>query len=295
MAPLYRKKIAVISNPVSGNEVKRRILYPVIEELKNKGIEIEHFVSERPNGAGEFVSTIINSKFDAVAVAGGDGTICEVANALIGSNIPMALIPTGTINLLARELGLTRDAEDLAKTIAKGPVRQIFPCYAGNRLFLVLASVGFDANVVNDVSLSLKYKLGLWAYVLSFITRWLTSPCSPMEIEINGEERTVSGIVVANGRYYAGPFYIVKNASVFVPNFHLCLFSGTSRWSLLTLFATIVLGKANVLHKLEVILSSSLTVVGPPGLPVQVDGDVVGRTPITITRSEENLHLIVPV
>ncbi|NQV57826.1 MAG: diacylglycerol kinase family lipid kinase [Rhodospirillales bacterium] len=294
MAQALRNKIAVISNPVSGCRASRRKLNEVTQELHRLGVRVELYETKARGDAANIAKSIIDENFDAIAVAGGDGTINEVANAIIGSPLPLAVIPTGTINLLARELGLPKGAKDLAEIIARGPSHQIFPCYAGDHLFLVVASVGFDARVVNNVSLSLKRAVGVWAYVFASFKQWIGDSFPPLKLEIEGRSSAVSGLVVANGRYYAGPFMIAEKASVFSPKFDLCLFTGQGRWSLIRLIGAIVRGSINSLDQVEILRPASFTISGPPDEPVQADGDIIGRTPITITTSQKTLHLITP-
>ena len=106
--------------------------------------------------------------FDAVIAAGGDGTIDAVINGLTAAPVrslaPLGILPLGTVNLLAREIGLPRDPERLAAAIVSAPVRQVWPGRVGARLFTVVASCGFDAETVAAVDPVLKMRFGRLAF-----------------------------------------------------------------------------------------------------------------------------------
>src|SRR5205823_13024267 len=110
--------------------------------------------------------------FEVDVAAGGDGTLNAVANGLAGTNRTLAALRLGTANVLAREIGLPRDPERLAELIAAGPARPIWPGRVDSRLFLVMASSGFDAETVAAVNPRLKRRLGRLAFAWAIAMCW---------------------------------------------------------------------------------------------------------------------------
>jgi YegS/Rv2252/BmrU family lipid kinase len=290
-----RQKIAIIFNPTSGNKSGKRKLNSVIKELHQFKIQIKIFETKAPGDAVFLANEAITNDFDIIAVAGGDGTINEVANAVVGTQIPIALIPTGTINLLARELNLRRDPKTLARNIVYGPSRPALPCCVGKRLFLIVASIGFDARVIDDVSLKLKGIIGQWAYIFAGIARWVQNPVCQLKLEYKKERHSISGLIATNGLYYGGHFTLPTKSSIFNPNLDLHLFTGENRWALSHLIITILLGRMNNLKHIEITLTESVTISSPQREPVQADGDIIAHTPITISRSKYPVYLIGPI
>ena len=287
-----RKKIVIISNPISGNKAGQHKLKKVIKELQHLKIQIDIYETKAPGDAINLSRAAISNGYDAIVVAGGDGTINEVANGIVGSQTPMALIPTGTINLLARELKLPTDPKALAKIIANGPSLAALPCYVGSSLFLVVASIGFDARVINDVSLPLKRAIGQWAYIFAGIKRWFKAPFCQLNLEYKNECHSISGLIAANGRYYGGQFSLDTTASVFSPTLDVYIFTGKNRWGLALSIGTILLGMKNNLKHIKITQTGSLKILSPKDEPVQADGDIVAHTPAIFTRSKQPVYLI---
>ncbi len=289
-----RNNIALIYNPVAGSARTRRKLDPIISELNNLGVEINLLETTGPGQTRSLAERAIGENPAALVIAGGDGTVSEAAAALKGKKIPLAVIPTGTVNLLARELALPPSPAGMARLIAFGPVRPIYPGFIDDRMFLVVAGVGFDALTVQGVSLALKRIIGRWAYAvagLSLLAAW-KSPAYTIRTE--GAEETVAGLTIANGLYYAGPFWWTREASVFRPGIYGCLFKRFGRIGIIQAVSALLLNRVAKTKTVSVERTDKVRITEPVGDPIHADGDIVATVPATISSSPEPLLVIAP-
>jgi diacylglycerol kinase family enzyme len=156
----------IIFNPAAGWRRRQR-LAPVLAQLGEHGCAFVVRETQAPGDAERFAAEVDPEAFDLVVVAGGDGTVNETINGLARSGLPLALIPLGTANVLAAEIGLGPDPAAVARCVALGQPRPIALGAAAGRRFILMAGAGFDAHVVAGVSVPMKRWLGKGAYVLS--------------------------------------------------------------------------------------------------------------------------------
>ncbi len=289
-----RNNIALIYNPVAGSPRTRRRLEDIIFELNNLGVEINLLETDGPGRARTLAEKAIGKNPDALVIAGGDGTLSEAAGILKGKQIPFAVIPTGTINLLARELDLPPRPADMARLIAFGPVRRIYPGFIDGRMFLVAAGVGFDAVAVRSVSLSLKRIIGRWAYAVAGLRLLAVWKGPAYTIRTETAEETVAGLTVANGLYYAGPFSWTGEASVFRPGMYGCLFRRFGRLGVIRAVGALLLNRAAKAKGVSIEKTRKVRILEPVGDPVHGDGDIVATVPVSISSSSEPLMVIAP-
>lgn len=203
---------AVIYNPVAGS-YRVRALERIERALREERIEGLFFPTERRGHGTELARYV--SGVDTVAVYGGDGSLNEVANGLIGRNMPLAFLPGGTANVMAHELGLPLDPAQAAHLLARGKPRLIRPGRLGSRLFLLMAGFGFDGDAVRRVSSALKDRFGKAAYVLAGMEA-LFSHTPPITAQPEGSRPPRQGVwvVAARARRYGGAFTIHPRAGL---------------------------------------------------------------------------------
>ena len=246
-------------------------------------------------GDAERLAREAEPEFDVIAAAGGDGTLNAVANGIAARPRPVAILPFGTVNLLARELGLPRDPEDLAKLVARGAPRLVWPGCAGDRLFLTVASAGMDADVVAALDPTLKARFGRLAFLPALLPRFLDYGAHQILAEIDGaEQHRAALVIVAKGRYYAGPFVAAPAGRVADPVLYAVLLAGTRRIDALRYAAALLHGG---LHRYPGVIAKpahriALTAAQP--VRVQADGDVVGRLPMRFGVSSSPIPFIAP-
>jgi diacylglycerol kinase family enzyme len=217
-----------------------------------------------------------------------------VVNGLAGIPRPMALLPLGTVNLLAREIGLPRQAERLAELIATAPAQPIWPGRVDGRLFVMMASTGFDAETVAGVDPRLKRYIGRLAFIWAMLARlWHYRPCE-LVIEADGAEHHAAGLIAAKGRFYAGPFIVAPRANPADPVLELVLFRRAGRMAILGYAAALLRGRLSRSKHVTLLRAPSAGVSGNRSLPVQADGEIVGHLPATIGIAEQPLFLIRP-
>jgi diacylglycerol kinase (ATP) len=159
------RRILAIYNPTAGRRARGK-LERFCASLTRLGATVTLAETNAPLHARELAAAADPAQFDVVAVAGGDGTINEAVNGLTGSPLPLALLPLGTANVLANELGLPRAPEALAEIAAQAPIRSIFPgeIITAERnepwRSLLMAGIGFDAEVVANLNTKLKRRIG---------------------------------------------------------------------------------------------------------------------------------------
>jgi diacylglycerol kinase (ATP) len=293
------KRILVIVNPAAGRTRRSAgRLRRVIAELERRGCEV---VVRRTCAPGDGVRLAREAEpgFDLIAAAGGDGTVNEVVNGLAGSSRPMALIPLGTGNVLANEIGLPRNPEKLARAIADAMPLPIWPGRVNDRRFVAMTGIGFDAEVVGALDQRLKRRVGKLAFAWAILRCLRRYRRQEFIVEAEGGHHRAASVIIVKGRRYAGQFVIAPEARLADPLLHVVLFGRAGRLAALRYLAAMMLG---VLHRLpdvsivtasKVSITAGLSASDRPAL-VEIDGEIGGRLPISVEIAETPLLLVSP-
>lgn len=293
------RRLLVIYNPTSGRR-KRSRLRRWLAHLAALGAAVTLAETKGPRHAEALAQAADPQRFDAVAAAGGDGTINEVVNGLRDSPLPLAILPLGTANVLAAELGLPRGLGALARIAAFCPARSVWPGEAvplaggPSRRFLVMAGIGFDAEVVEHVDLPLKRRYGKLAYVWSIIGRLRQYRASCYRAEVGGRAVEAASLVVAKSHFYGGRFVLAPAARLDAPSFEVVVFGEAGRGAALRYMAAMGLGLLGRCRSVRVITSQSVSLLEPVGAPIQLDGDVELRLPARLTIAAVPLAVVAP-
>lgn len=226
-----------------------------------------------------------------IIAAGGDGTINAVFSGLAGCKASCAILPLGTANVLAIELGI-KSAEAAVERIIAG---NLHPLTAGaicnqqqSSYFFLMAGIGFDGRVVRGVTPALKHRLGKGAYILSALRSLASWESGEMAVTANGLGFSCHSLFVCNAAYYGGPFKLAPGASLFAPAFELIAVTDCSRRGVAALTAAALSGgKSRAIRRLT---ASEIRIEGFK--PVQIDGDIWGNAPVTIVAEPGYLNLI---
>jgi len=301
----------VIYNPTAGLRRRGR-LTRTLSLLHRSGVSV---LLRETAGRGHAQTLAATADgVDAVVAAGGDGTINEVANGLAllragrGRDLPLGIIPLGTANVLARELGLPLEPDGVAAVLARDPARTIHPGRLLSdarppRLFVQMAGVGLDARVVANIRPHLKRLAGKGAYVLETIGQILAGPRLAYRVGLDlpdGQRRSldVASAVIAKGHFYGGGFVLAPAADPAQPLFQVCLFHRPGSLPALAYSAGMVLGRLGRNRDYSVLPAVRVTVEplpgGPTGEPVQGDGDVIGHLPVRIELAPTALSVLAP-
>ena len=237
----------LIYNPTSGSRRHRRFaeIEQAVRILKDAGIRVELAPTTGRLTARTIARQAVEQGRGMVIACGGDGTNNEIINGLAGSQVPMALLPAGTANILAKELGIPWDIPQAARLIADGTIRRIALGVAipaegrqteevprEGRYFLCVAGAGPDGAIVNGVDGKLKKKAGILAYWLEGMRQLVQYDFPEMVVHSNGEQRRATIVVVGRTVNYGGPFKITTGANLFEDSFEFLTNSATSRFAL---------------------------------------------------------------
>lgn len=289
--PRAPRRLLVIYNPVAGWRRRRRFVR-VIALLRERGCALDVRPTAGPGDAEVLARAAAPGRYDLVVAAGGDGTINEVINGLAGSDLPLALLPLGTANVLAAEIGLGASAAAVAEAIAQAPPRPVFIGDANGRRFALMIGVGFDARVVEGLDLGLKRALGKVAYVLSAFRQFLRYRPRRYQVEIDGRTFPATSVVIAKGHYYGGRFVVAPAARLDEPSLHVALFERAGRWNLLRYALALLGNRLDRLPDVRIVPAVAVKVSGEPGEAIQADGDLLARLPLRVTLVKQPIALV---
>ncbi len=234
--------------------------------------------------------------YHMVVAAGGDGTVNEVINGLAGSETALAVLPIGTVNVWVRELGLPLQPRAAAEALLDAQVRTIDLGRAGDRYFLLMCGVGFDAAVTAEVRADEKRRFGAMAYLLRAANLAGRFRGTPARITLDG--RAVRGrvlmIVLGNSQLYGGVVKFTARASMDDGLLDVCIIKGNSLWSAPFRALSVVTQRYNLDPEIEYHRAREITISARHPLPVQVDGDHIGQTPMTFTAVPGALRALLP-
>jgi YegS/Rv2252/BmrU family lipid kinase len=292
-------RIAIIFNPVAGSRRRRRHLAAAIRVLRRLGCRIAlHRTTAHGDAALLAAAIAREGGTDTLMIAGGDGTIADAAHGLAtcgAANPPaLAILPLGTANVLAREIGLPRDPETQAAIVAAGHTMTMPLAQANGRHFLLMAGAGFDAHVVAEINVAFKRRVGKIAYVVEMLRQLGRFPFGTYRVAIDGDPHFVASVVVSRGRLYGGSFILAPDARLDEATLHVCCFEHGGRfWAVLYAMA-LGIGLLPRMPGFAIRRAQRVRIEGVPGEPLQADGDIVGALPVEIAMTARSLRLVVP-
>lgn len=276
------REAIIIGNPKAGRNRGNDHLKRCAEILRSGGLVVEVWPTERPQHATELTS-LAGARL--VVAAGGDGTVNEVVNGL-KTDATLGILPLGTANVLARELGLPLNPEAACKRIIAGKERLIDVGVATDRKgrerrFTCMAGMGFDAHVVNEVTPLLKQYLKILAFPLAAFKVYLEGDLPPLHILHGKETHVTQFAIVANGQYYGGDFRVAEDAALATGNLEVVLVDRVGRL-LRADILTRILARRPLDRSMRSFTTRELRATSPGAhVPVQLDGEVWGRLPMS--------------
>ncbi|TYC62448.1 YegS/Rv2252/BmrU family lipid kinase [Rhodobacterales bacterium] len=283
-----------MANPTSGG-YRPGVLEDVRDRLEDLGCKTILRLTTHAGEIGEVCSDP-DLKVRTIVIAGGDGSINEALTGLQTHPNPpqLAVIPFGTANVLALELGLPRKARLIAQTIRAGRTMPLHYGLANGRPFVLMASTGFDAEVVHAVPLDLKRRFGKLAYVITALRIGLTRKGSPLTITLDdGAPLEGKFAVASNARHYGGPFVICPSGAT-DPGLHMLILERDDPWSSFLYGLALVCGRIHNAGGARVAAFSKATIAAAASVAAQVDGDPFGATPLEIRQTERTVPILVP-
>jgi diacylglycerol kinase (ATP) len=296
-----RKRAAIIYNPVARSLSRRQhLLQRSIQVLAEQGIAAKLVATEAPGTAGEQARNEIDAGCDMILAAGGDGTINEVASGMLHSEVPLGIIPGGTANVLAREMGLPQDMvgaiADLRRLESQRiAVGQLQFADGSHRPFLCMAGAGLDAAIVSRLNLRFKAAAGKLAYYCTSFSQLFRS-LPEFEVMVDGRPMLASFALISRVRNYGGDLEIARGASLLRDDFEVVLFRGTNTCQYLPYLAGVVAGNISAMSGCTVLHARTVCcgLAETAAALVQVDGELAGRLPIRTEVLPEAITLLMP-
>ena len=300
------RRLLVIYNPVAGRRRRPRF-EAALARLRALGCSLSLRETRGPGEAKALARAAGPGDGDLLVAAGGDGTVNEVVNGLVAgphpAPLPLAILPLGTSNVLAREIGLGGDPAAAALAAARGPARPV--CLGrirrpdeAPRHFLAMAGVGFDARVVAAVGPAAKRRLGRAAYVLEAIRQAPGFPRLAYRVVVDGMAHEAGSVIVAKAAHYGGPFVIAPAARLDNPGFQVCLFQRGGPWQVPRYAFGLVSGRLPRMAGFRMVAGRHVRIEGAApdslGDPIQCDGDVTAHLPADVETVEGALSLVHP-
>jgi diacylglycerol kinase (ATP) len=287
----------LIYNPAAGVSRRNpeRTLQRTIAALARVDLRPRLLPTSAPAEAGSLVQEAIRQGADLVLVLGGDGTVNEAVQGLAHSKVPLGVLPGGTANVLAMELGLGSRSETAARRLAAFEPRAValgrISGGFGSRYFLLMAGAGLDATIVYEVSAGLKHAAGKLAYWTAGFSR-LIQRVEQLDVRVDNQVHQCGFALVSRVRNYGGDLEITSGASLHDDDFEVVLFEGSNplryAWYMLNVAARRVQRMRGVrvlrAHHVEILTET----------PVQIDGEYLGRQPVSIEIVPGALQLLLP-
>ena len=298
----YRNTV-LIYNPRAGKIIRSggALIQRAVEILKREGHSVTAAPTTGPNVAGAMARAHIAGGADLIVVAGGDGTINETAEGMIGTPVPLGILPAGTANVLATEMKLGGNLEKVARGLGELRPRRIsvghVTCDGGRvaRHFLLMAGIGLDAHVVYRVNAALKARTGKFAY---WVAGWslLGKRLAEFEVEIAGERRKCSFALLSKVRNYGGDFEIARSVTLLHDQFEVVLFEGATATRYVKYFAGMALNRLDGMSGVTVLRADrvKISAVDDRRAHLQIDGEFGGKLPAEIRIVPDALTLLAP-
>ncbi len=296
---LRGRRMTVVFNPTAGGRRRAR-LDETLRLLRDSGCEVA-VQATAARGDAETIARAFGGPLraqDLLVIAGGDGTINEAVNGLLSGGgegaASLALVPLGTANVLANEIGLATAPAAVARAIVRGASVRAYVGVANGRCFTAMAGAGFDAHVIANVGPRLKRLFGRGAYVMEALRQLWRFPFPRYRVTLDGQGYDAASVIVAKGHFYGGRYVCAPDARLDRPEFHVCLFERGGRWNAIRYALALALGRLPRLADFRILRGRVVTIDGPAGDPLQGDGDIIACLPARLEIAPRPLRLIVP-
>lgn len=293
--PLFQEvplRIKLIANPAAGRSAPQHIAQ-ARSLLEGAGATVELVRTAARGDARAAAAEARGGGYDRIVAAGGDGTLNEVLNGLAPSTIPLAFIPLGTVNVLALEARLPFDLAAACEVAIAGRPQPVALGRAGDERFLLMAGIGFDAEVVRTVSPQLKRRIGRCAYLVSALRHFAAGYAPQLKVTVDDQPTCAAqALIVGNGRLYGGRFSLTPGADLRAPEFEVLIIERSGRLALLRTALRMLCRRPVATGDGRLLKGKEIRVDGVA--PLQFDGDWIGATPATFIIEPAALVLMTP-
>lgn len=281
----------MILNPTARGERARR-LQASLEKMTHSAV---WRTTSRCGEAEALARSAVREGFKTIVAAGGDGTVNEVVNGIAGTDVSLGLLPLGTMNVFATELGLpTGDLARCWTIIQEANARYVDLPRANGKHFVQLAGVGLDAQVVKETSRTFKRSFGPLSYVVSAAQ---IAARTPPRLRIESENAVTeegSFVLVGNGRLYGGPFPFFKQAVIDDGLLDVLVFKRLNYIEIVRYMQDVIFSSQITSPEVEYFQTKSLRVSSEGAVPVEVDGELIGNCPVRFDVCAQGLRVFAP-
>ncbi len=252
--------------------------------------------TSKADEAAALARSAVEEGFGRIVAAGGDGTVNQVANGIAGSNAALGILPIGTVNVFAMELGLpANDLERCWDIVAAGNTRLVDLPSANGKYFVQLGGIGLDAQAVKETTLASKRSLGPLSYL---ITAAHIAARQPPKLFITSEKASVregSFVLIGNGRLYGGPFPFFKHAVIDDGLLDVVVFKRLGYLEIIKYLQDVVFSSDIRAPEIEYFQTRYLRVASEQDVPIELDGELAGKCPVDFQVHERALRVLAPL
>ena len=289
-------RVRVIANPVAGRGEGTAIADAVVAVLRQHGWQAEAAVTEGPGHARAIVREARAAELDAVVAVGGDGLVNEIINGPLDPEVALGVIPAGTGNVLARELGLPLRWRAAADSLLRSVAVRFDVGVANGRRFLLMLGVGWDAHLLEEVGRAPRPWLGIWQYVPAILRTAWQPHVYQFSVTADGEQHDSPGwmLIAGNTNLYTWLFRPTPEASPADGVLDFALLRGKGRLALTRALLRSVARKTVCEREAVYFRAASAIVRTEPVASFQVDGDLAGEATVEISVEPRALRLLAP-
>lgn len=268
--------------------------------LGKYGATVERIATDAPRSAGRLAARAIANGSDLIVIAGGDGTINEAVDGMAGTNVPLAILPAGTANVMACELRVSGNLGKAAEALLSYPVERVSTGRIHSRdeaprSFLLMAGAGLDAFIVYSLDTSLKRKFGKVAYWLAGFKQFGRT-LEEFSVFASGREYQCSFALISKVRNYGGDLEIAQEVSLLDDEFEVVLFHGREAWRYVGYLAAVAVRRLGMIKAVTILRTANVRLAhaADDRVFVQVDGEFAGHLPARIEMVPNSLSLLIP-
>ena len=287
------KKALLLANP-NARKVKKE-LSKAVNYLQELGLEILYKETESALDLVKLISKH-QEAVDFVIIAGGDGTLNFAVEALVETGLPLAILPLGTANDLAKTLGIPFNIEAACQAIASGKQHYIDLGCVNGKYFFNVASIGLSVEIARKLTKEVKLRWGVFAYAITALRTLLKSKLFNAEIRFEGRSETVKTLQIAigNGRHYGGGMTIAHDATIDDQRLDLYSLEIKHCWQLIGLVPALQFGKYEETFGIRALSGSEIEIFTTQAYPINTDGEVTSYTPAHFRVIPHALTVIIP-
>ncbi len=292
---MEQRRLLVIYNPTAGRRHEKRF-WKILRLLEARGSQLTLSHTLGPGHATELARAAQqNPEISAVIAAGGDGTLGEVAQGLSGSDMPLGLIPLGTANVFAFEIGVGTTISKIVNTIVDGQQVKIWPGLIEGRRFMLMVGCGYDAMSVAGLNIAEKRTWGALAYLIAAFRVRRRFSKMRVSVKIGDEKYEAASVIVSRARKYGGPFTVFPKADLRRQDFQLLLLKGGSVGHAMIYACAMLFGCLEKLKSVEILATrNAIKISAIDELPSQRDGDLDMSTPFRLSVDTVPLYFLMP-